>query len=94
MKIQFSGSENEFLNCNVMEVSREEFAASKISNLKNALEFIFRAEPRAHKSFFKSDGTLANGTICLVDEVDADIKEDQSVNSDSELVLISTLHGG
>ncbi len=94
MKIQFSGSDDEYLNCNLMDISMEDFNRFELNRLNKVLLFIFNNEERAHKSFFKSDGTLANGTICLVDEIDSEIREEQPLNFNSGIVLISTLHGG
>lgn len=94
MKIQFSGSDDEFLNCNTIEILEEEFNANNLNTLNKALLYIYKTETRAHKSFFKSEGILANGTICLVDEMDSEIKEDPVITHSSEIVLISTLHGG
>ena len=94
MKVQFSGADDEYLNFNALVISENEYKENKLDNLDKALEYIFKVEPRSHKSFFKPDGTLANGTICLLDDVDASIKENQLLYSDSNIILISTLHGG
>lgn len=94
MKIHFSGADDEFLNFNVLTISEDEFVSNRLFSLQSTLEYIFKIEPRSHKSFFKADGTLANGTICLIDEVDASIKEEEELKSDSDIVLISTMHGG
>jgi hypothetical protein len=77
-----------------MDISMEDFNRFELNRLNKVLLFIFNNEERAHKSFFKSDGTLANGTICLVDEIDSEIREEQPLNFNSGIVLISTLHGG
>jgi hypothetical protein len=87
MKVSFSGADDEFLNCNQIEIKE------KVRNLEEAIFLIYSTVPRAHKSFFKSDGTLAPGVVCLIDDVDSCV-ENSEINSESHLVFISTLHGG
>lgn len=94
MKISFSGADDAFLNCNQIEIGREIVDKECLGTVDDVVSFIYRTEQRAHKSFFKPDGTLAHGTICLVDEQDAEIREDKKVEHDSHIVFISTLHGG
>lgn len=94
MKVHFSGADDEYLNFNALVISENEFIENNLNTLHSILDYIFKIEPRSHKSFFKNDGTLANGTICLLDDIDASITADENITSDSNVVLISTLHGG
>lgn len=96
MKINFSGAEDEHLNTNTIVVPEETLRKEAIRNLDDMISYVYRTEPRARRSFFKADGTLANGTICLIDDQDAEMRElkDQAVDSSSSVVFISTLHGG
>lgn len=96
MQISFSGAENESLSAASIVVSGEELGRNGIATLNDVISYVYRTEPRAHRSFFKADGTLANGTICLLDDQDADMYEpgEQLVGPDSSVVFISTLHGG
>jgi hypothetical protein len=94
MRISFSGADSEYLNCNSVVVSREDVEREGLESIDYVVAYVFATEPRAHKSFFKTDGTLANGTICLVDDQDIEAREDKKLGFDSEVVFISTLHGG
>ncbi|KAI5178362.1 hypothetical protein PAEPH01_2546 [Pancytospora epiphaga] len=96
MKINFSGAEDESLNMSNLVLSKEEFQQANIKSLNDVIAYIHNTEPRAHKSFYNTDGTLANGTICLIDGQDAEMyeEEEQIVHLESNVVFISTLHGG
>lgn len=96
MKISFSGADDDSLNAATLEITKEAIEIAKIQYLKDVISYIYKNEPRAHKSFYKPDGSLASGTICLVDEQDAEMRgpEEQDVTESSVIVFISTLHGG
>lgn len=96
MKISFSGADNEFLNFNFIEICKNDLEnyKNKIVDINNLLDFLYEKHPITRKSFFKTDGTLANGTICLIDEQDLEINENKALEDSSNIVLISTLHGG
>lgn len=94
MKISFSGADNEYLNCNSVVVSKHDVEKKGLVSIDDVVAYVFATEPRAHKSFFKTDGTLANGTICLVDDQDVEVREGEKLDPDCEIVFISTLHGG
>lgn len=96
MKISFSGAEDENLNACPIDVPDDVVASNSIKTLHDAISYVYRAVPRAHRSFFKPDGTLAGGTICLLDEQDSEMRElkEQPVGPESSIVFISTLHGG
>lgn len=94
MKISFSGADSEYLNCNSLVISAKDVEEKSLVSVDDVIAYVFAVEPRAHKSFFKTDGTLANGTICLVDDQDVEVREDGRLDFDSEIVFISTLHGG
>jgi len=87
MKVSFSGSDDDFLNSNSIQISE-----NSITTIEELIAHVHKTEPRARKSFFKPDGSLSNGTICLVDEQDIEISKD--LQKDSHVVFISTLHGG
>lgn len=93
MKISFSGADDEYLNCNSISVPPEDVERN-VMTIDDAIAYVFATEPRAHRSFFKADGTLANGTICLIDDQDVEVRECEKLDPESEVVLISTLHGG
>ncbi|ELA40758.1 uncharacterized protein VICG_02206 [Vittaforma corneae ATCC 50505] len=94
MKITFSGADDAFLNSNQIEIEPETVDRECLGTVDRVISYIYRTEPRAHRSFFRPDATLAHGTICLIDEQDVETKEDKEVGVDSHIVLISTLHGG
>ena len=96
MKICFNGSEDESLNTKVLEVTPEEHAAAKIRKVSDAIRYVFENEPRAHRSFYKTDGTLANGTICFINDQDLEILDEHErvVSENDTITFISTLHGG
>lgn len=94
MKIGFSGADDEFLNSNEIEIRPDEIERNNIKTLDDVITYIYKVEPRSRKSFFKTDGSLANGTICLIDEEDSEIRMDKEITSNSHIVFISTLHGG
>jgi len=95
MKIFFNGSEDEHLNKAHYEMNRELFERGELRTLEDILSHIYNEIPKARKSFFKTDGTLANGTICLVDDEDISLRNlDDPVDASKDIVLISTLHGG
>jgi len=93
MKISFSGADDDQLNCNSLKIPEETCIKENIKTTDSLISYIYKIEPRARKSFFKTDGTLANGTICLIDDEDLEIKEDKIPDYNSEIVFISTLHG-
>lgn len=92
MRISFSGADDEYLNCNSISIPAED--VNKGMAMDDVIAHVFATEPRAHRSFFKADGTLANGTICLVDDQDIEVRENEMLDPESEVILISTLHGG
>ena len=96
MQIVFSGADDELLCQSPMVIPTGTIEEEGIRSVRDALSYLHRAEPRAHNSFFNKDGTIANGIICLLDGVDTELTDcsEQTDLSDSELVLISTLHGG
>ena len=96
MKINFSGSDEEFLNSSTIVLEKAIIDKEDIKTLQDTIDYIFKNYPKARKSFFEADGSLARGTICLLDEVDAEMyaPEEKEVNSDSNIVFISSLHGG
>lgn len=96
MKIVFNGADDESLCENSLVIPTEIIREEKIESIQDVVDYIFKTETRTHKSFFNRDGTVANGTICLLNDVDTELA-DCSVPIelyDSELVFISTLHGG
>lgn len=92
MRISFSGADDEYLNCNPMTIPAE--VVENGMSISDVIAHVFTTEPRAHRSFFNANGTLANGTICLVDDQDIEVRENERLGPESEVVFISTLHGG
>lgn len=94
MNICFSGADDEYLNCNKISIEQDVVERENIDTLDKLITYIYLNEPRARKSFYKTDGTLANGTICLVDDQDIELRSDRRISPSSSIVFISTLHGG
>ena len=61
--VSFSGADNDYLNFNKIEILKEKFKTAVIT-VNEVLKYIYENEEESRKSFFKTDGTLANGTIC------------------------------
>lgn len=96
MKIIFNGSENENLNNTIWIVDIHNIKKDGCVTCKDVIKYVYENKPEAHKSFFKCDGTLNNGTICLFEDQDISIinEDDAIFKNDSHLTFISTLHGG
>ncbi|KAI4292847.1 ubiquitin related modifier 1 [Pancytospora philotis] len=96
MRITFSGAEDEYLNTHGLDISQEVLAKEGIATLDDVVSYVYATEPRAHRSFFRPDGTLENGTVCLIDERHSEVldAEEQRVDNNSSIVFISTMHGG
>lgn len=96
MKVMFSGAEDEHLNQFPMCISADVLEKESITNLNDVVAYVYRTEPRAHRSFFKQDGGLEDGVICLLDEQHSEVltTDEQAVNSNTSVVFISTMHGG
>jgi len=94
MEISFSGADDEYLNCNVLKIPSEVVQKESLLSLESVIKYVFDNEIRARKSFFKSDGSLGYGTLCLIDNEDFEIQKEAKIEPNSKIVFISTLHGG
>lgn len=94
MEISFSGADDEYLNCNVLTIPGEVVEKESLLSLESVIKYVFDNEIRARKSFFKPDGSLGYGTLCLIDNEDFEIQKEAKIEPNSKIVFISTLHGG
>lgn len=96
MQILFSGSEDENLNNKIWTLKLSEIKEGGDVTCRDVINYVFKYEPRSHRSFFKHDGSLAGGTICLFEDQDLDIINQDAaiVKEDSTITFISTMHGG
>jgi molybdopterin converting factor small subunit len=95
MRISFSGSECEELNQTVMEISDEVVEKEQLDTLADVVRYVYGKDSRTHRSFFSERGDLAPGSICLINDQDAEMKGySEPIDKASHIVFISTLHGG
>ncbi|KAL6122081.1 hypothetical protein NUSPORA_00930 [Nucleospora cyclopteri] len=95
MKIFFNGGNDEFLEENPMFIPIELISQNNLITVEDLLKYIYLKEPRARESFYNNEGKLANGTICLIDDIDREIVEETvDLKKINKIVLLSTLHGG
>lgn len=96
MRFIFNGADDEKLNSTPIELGREDMARLGIATAGDALRYLHAAHRETNRSFFSSDGRLAHGTICVINERDWEItgEEKSPVEHGDEIILISSLHGG
>lgn len=96
MKFVFNGADDEKLNSISIELKRDDMERMNIRTAGDALEYLYTNHRETNRSFFNTEGKLANGTICIINETDWEITgEDTSpVRHGDEIILISSLHGG
>jgi hypothetical protein len=94
MEISFSRADDEYLNCNILKIPSEVIEKEHLENLDCFVKYIFDNEIRARKSFFKSDGSVGYGTLCLIDNEDFEIRKNAKIGPNSKVVFILTLHSG
>lgn len=96
MKFVFNGADDERLNTTPIELSMDDVERMCIRTAGDALEYLYTNHKETNRSFFNSDGKLAHGTICVINERDWEItgEGESSVGYGDEIILISSLHGG
>jgi hypothetical protein len=92
MKVHFSGAED--VDLNHIVIKDDDVDSMKIKKIEDLVKYVYENVRSSRKSFFNNNGEIANGTICLIDDQDIELAGDKELGYESEIVFISTLHGG
>ncbi|ORE00067.1 hypothetical protein A0H76_2329 [Hepatospora eriocheir] len=72
----------------------EKSAVENIKTKNGLIELIYNNFNKTHSDFFKDLFNFSDGTLCLIDDVEINLFNEEEIKNIQKIDIITTLHGG
>lgn len=96
MIVEFSSGAEMYFGTPTMRIPDSDVLEHKIHKVKDIITYLYRNHAASRSTVFQDDHTLAPGILCCINEVDWELLgcEEADVSSDTNVLFLSTMHGG
>ncbi|RVD91466.1 ubiquitin-related modifier [Tubulinosema ratisbonensis] len=96
MIINFTSGAEEYFPSKKIILTDSVIKENKLEKIKDVINYLYNQYPKCREKLFNSDLTLCPGMLCCLDDCDWELFgcEESLLNTNSQLLFLSTIHGG